>query len=741
MHTQPHRWRFFRAGDFEQPLLRNAADLAALRQLDQKLWATLACPTDRLNISHKFLQLMDENSDGRIRAPEVLNAIDWTLDRLNDPDCLFTQRPLTLADLKDSEDTHNLILAARSLLGLLGRSEEESLSAEDTSDPAVIFPANVPNGDGLVPALLSQDEGLQALIGQIITCLGEETDRSGEPGVSAEQVAEFFGQVNAVKNWHQSASDDVRQPFGESTASTIELLARLKDKINDHFTRVDLVAYDARSATIMAAGEDELTRLGAGSLANLDCLQELPLANLEQTDGIHFSQGINPAWQADIQAFYQQVVVPEYGELERLERSQWQAILDKAAAYFAWQGELPAAAILEHLTVDEALAIDCQQEAALNELIAQDLEVEQAAQGWVDLDRLLNMQLYLVPLLKNFVSFEDFYGRHEKAIFQAGRLFIDGKSCDLVVDVADVEAHSTVATQSNSFLIYCHCVRRGQPVDGREECNIVALISAGVDHELMPGRNGLFYDRDGNDWDATVVKVIENAISVREAFWSPYRRIATLISDQIQKLAAGQDDKLMASAAEQVEAGAPAAPFDIAKFAGIFAAIGLAVGALGTALAAAFSGLLALHWWQWPLVIIGLIVVVSGPSMLLAWFKLRRRILGPILDANGWAVNAQARISINFGTSLTQTAALPKGSGSLKDPYAKKSALRWMLPLLIIVLTGAAAWYFLAGPGAGLIQTAAEPASEQVAEPAPEPEAAVEEAAEETAETEAVAEE
>ncbi len=735
MSEQPHKWRFFRAGDFEQPLLRNAADLAALRKLDQKLWATLACPTDRLNISHKFLQLMDENGDNRIRAPEVLNAIDWTLARLNDPDCLFSQRPLTLADLKEGEESHNLILAARRLLRLLGRSDEDSLSAEDTADPAMIFPADVANGDGLIPVQLSSDESLQSLIEQIITCLGAETDRSGEPAISAEQITEFFAQAGAVNEWHQSASDAVRQPFGDDSASTLELLSRLKDKINDHFTRVDLVAYDTRSATIMAAGEEELARLAAGNLANLDCLRELPLANLEQTGGLSFSEGINPAWQADMQAFYQQVVVPEYGELERLDRTHWQAIQDKAAAYFAWQADQPGVAILEQLSLEEVLAIDPAREAALQALVAEDLEVEEAAQGWVDLDKLLNMQQFLVPLLKNFVSFEDFYGRKEKAIFQAGRLFIDGKSCDLVVDVGDVEAHSAVATQSNSFLIYCHCVRRGQPVDGREECNVVALISAGVDHELMPGRNGLFYDQNGNDWDATVIKVIENAISVREAFWSPYRRIATLISDQIQKFAAGQDEKLISSAAERISSGASdAPPFDIAKFAGIFAAIGLAVGALGTALAAAFSGLLALLWWQWPLVIIGMIVVVSGPSMLLAWFKLRRRSLGPILDANGWAVNAQARISINFGTSLTQTASLPRGSGSLRDPYAKKNSLRWIVPLVIIIALAGAAWYFIAGPGVELLKPDKPVISEQVAEPAAPPAAAEEPAAAEAPE-------
>lgn len=728
MSTSKHKWRFFRAGDFEQPLLNTAADLAALRDLDQKLWATLACPTDRLNISHKFLQLMDENGDGRIRAPEVLNAIDWTLARLNDPDCLFTQRPLTLGDLKeDSEESHNLIMAARRLLDMLGRGEEGSLSAADTLDTEVIFPPNHSNGDGLVPAQLTEDEELQELIGQIIDCLGEETDRGGEPAVSADKITAFFEQVNEVQAWHQSADAKLRQPFGEHSDSALSLIVKLKDKINDFFTRIELVAYDTRAVTMMAADEEELCRLGAGSLANLDSLQDLPLANLQQTGGISFKEGLNPAWHADMQALYQQVVLPEFGDNGTMSREQWQAILAKAGAWLAWQDERPTVAILDTLELDSVLALDsANREQQLNALVELDLEVEEAAQGWVDLDRLLNMQEYLVPLLKNFVSFEHFYGRQEKAIFQAGRLFIDSKSCDLVVDVEDIEAHSAVATQSNSFLLYCHCVRRDDAQETPEERNVVALISAGAEHELMPGRNGLFYDNDGNDWDATVVKVIENAISVREAFWSPYQRIANLISDQIQKLAAGQDEKLIASAAERIEGGAAGAPFDIAKFAGIFAAIGLALGAIGTAFAAAFSGLLALHWWQWPLVILGLIVVMSGPSMLLAWFKLRRRSLGPILDANGWAVNAQARISINFGTSLTQLAHLPKGSGrSIRDPYARKSSLRWILPLLILLAAGGTGWYYLDGPGKALWQepsastaeTAEVPAEQAVSEP------------------------
>lgn len=701
MTATNHQWRFFSAGDFEQPILNSAADLAALAQLDQKLWATLACPTNGLYLSDKFLQMLDANADQRIRAPEVIDAVNWTLARLTDPDCLFTQRPLTLADFQATDATQKMILAAQRLLELLGRSAEDGLSAEDTRDASIIFPANKPNGDGLIPLQITNDKDLQSCISQIIQCLGAQKDRSGEDAISAEQIDEFFRQAQSVKDWYAAAADEVKQPFAENTSTVISLIARLKDKINDYFTRVELAAYDTRAVAIMAASEDELARLSTSNLSQLDSLKDLPLANLQQGEQISFKQGLNPAWSADMCAFYEAAVVPKWGEIEALTRAQWQELLAQSADYFAWQAIKPQVAILASLDLEAILALDCEHlPSKLHELVAKDLRVAEAAQGWMDLDKLLNMQEHLVPFLRNFVSFADFYGRQDLAIFQAGRLYIDGKSCDLVVEVDNIDAHSSIATQSNSFLIYCRCVRRGQPVKGREECRIVALVSAGTDHELMIGRNGLFYDRDGNDWDATVVKIIENAISVREAFWSPYRRVANLVSEQIQKFAAGEDQKLVTKATENLSNGSPA-PFDIAKFAGIFAALGLAVGAIGTAFAAAFSGLLALHWWQWPLVIIGLIAVISGPSMLLAWFKLRRRSLGPILDANGWAVNAMAKISINFGTSLTQIASLPKGTPrSLADPFARKSSSRWLIPLIIVALGAAVTWYCLAGPGA-----------------------------------------
>jgi hypothetical protein len=70
----------------------------------------------------------------------------------------------------------------------------------------------------------------------------------------------------------------------------------------------------------------------------------------------------------------------------------------------------------------------------------------------------------------------------------------------------------------------------------------------------------------------------------------------------------------------------------------------------------------------------------------IAWFKLRQRNLGPILDANGWAVNTRAKININFGTSLTSVARLPEGAERpLSDPFADKKR-PWGFYLLIVVL-------------------------------------------------------
>jgi hypothetical protein len=351
--------------------------------------------------------------------------------------------------------------------------------------------------------------------------------------------------------------------------------------------------------------------------------------------------------------------------------------------------------------------------AKIDDLIFRDKALEPEANAIASVDRLVRYHRDLHTLLNNFVSFRDFYVRRGKAVFQAGTLYLDGRSADLCVRVQNVAAHATLANLGRMYLVYLACARKGA---ANETINIAAAITAGDSDQLMIGRNGVFYDRKGRDWDATIVRIIEHPISIRQAFWLPYKRLARMIGETIEKFAAARAktaDTGMATAishaartaTEGTASAAPGAPpapppaaqaFDAARFAGIFAAIGLAIGALGTALAAIVTGFLGLSWWQMPLAILGIVLLFSGPSVIMAYMKLRQRNLGPLLDANGWAVNARAKINIPFGTALTVLARLPEGAErALSDPYAEKPT-PWALyiGLLVIVALIGALWRF-----------------------------------------------
>ncbi len=284
-------------------------------------------------------------------------------------------------------------------------------------------------------------------------------------------------------------------------------------------------------------------------------------------------------------------------------------------------------------------------------------------------------------LLRNFVAFSDFYDLRAHAIFQAGTLYLDGRSCDLCVRVEDPAAHAAVASLARMYIAYCECRR-----PGGEAMRIAACFTQGDSDYLMPGRNGVFFDRKGRDWDATVVKVLENPISIRQAFFSPYKKALRIVEDQVHRFAAAKvkanEEKVSTTAGkvtDVVSAGKePPPPVDVGKMVGIVAALGVGVGAIGTLLGGLASGFLGLQpWWAKGVAVAGVVLVVSGPAVLIAWLKLRQRTLGPVLEANGWAVNGRVRVNMPLGAALTACAVLPKGAArTLEDPYEDKAARR-----------------------------------------------------------------
>jgi hypothetical protein len=168
-----------------------------------------------------------------------------------------------------------------------------------------------------------------------------------------------------------------------------------------------------------------------------------------------------------------------------------------------------------------------------------------------------------------------------------------------------------------------------------------------------------------------------------------------MIEEQVAKRAAAAD---AASSAKLAGAADTAANIDKAKpepkkmDIGSVAAIGIAFGAIGTFIGTIFAALMGLGPWL-PFGLLGLVLLISLPSMVIAWIKLRQRTLGPVLEANGWAINGRVKINIPLGTQLTELAKLPAGSKrSLDDPYEDKDAKnrRRLIVLVVLLLVFAA---------------------------------------------------
>lgn len=681
-----HKWRFFRAGGFDQVLLESGADLLALKELDQKLWVALSCPTRGIEFDTRTLDLIDSDADARVRANDVLAAIAWAGGLLNNVDLLVQgSDSLLLADIDDSsEEGKQLLASARHILKSLGKADAEQITMADMADIEKFVAGLEFNGDGVIAANQLAQGMLRATVEDIIKCCGSVPDMSGEIGINQEITNHFFTEAAAYSDWQFKGEGDAAiMSLGNEPQAAADVFHTVKDKINDYFTRCQLAAYDARAAVPLSRSAEDYQQLAAQSLsAQNQELANFPLATVAADKPLPLVFSINPGWQAQVQSLREHVIVPLLGYRESLNLQEWLALCARFVPFENWQASKPASCV-EQLGIARVREILGRQDrAAIDDLINQDKAVEVEVKAIRSVEKLLRYQRDLFCLVNNFVSFRNFYTRRDKAIFQVGTLYLDGRSCELSVRVEDVEKHAGFANMSGVCLVYCDCVRSG----GAEKMSIAVAFTAGDSDYLMVGRNGIFYDRKGQDWDATIVRIIDHPISIRQAFWSPYKKLAKAISEQLQKLAASKssalDDKLVKAVVDSSKsAPTPAAvppkpPFDVGKFAGIFAAIGLAIGAIGGILASIVGGLLGLKLWQMPLAIIGLMLLISGPSMVLAWFKLKKRSLAAILDANGWAINARARINIPFGTSLTGLAALPEGANrSLVDPYADKKAV------------------------------------------------------------------
>lgn len=695
-----HMWTFQRVGGLDQVVFKNAQDIINLPNLDPKLWVALSCPTTGLDFDKRTLTLLDEDQDGRIRIPDILDAISWTRSKilsfetiLNASDVL----PLSQIDTT-TEDGQKLLVTANSILTSLNKSGYDYLTQEDVQKSIKINSGKLYNGDLIFPPSNELSSDMQTFIKSAIKTVGAEKDMSGEEGINLAIAMTFVKNLQTWKQW-QTDIRNTQTPFGENSSEIWNLVQTLKPKIDDYFLRVELAQYAPQAQTALNVDEKYIVPTENGLLSD-EALAELPLSKIDTHNFLDLVNGLNPLWKTKITRF-KSLVSPLLTNPNQLSEEEWQHIQSSLDAYSSLINSSPKMEKLE-VTIQPTASIEELSTSTINNIIKKDLfsqfqeMVEQdnktpiSASDVLILEKLVLFHKHLYRLLVNFTSFSDFFSLEKRAAFQLGKLYIDGRCATLCVSVDNIGKHSTMSGYSELCLLYCECTRKG------EKKLIAAAITAGQGDLLIEGRNGVFIDNDGNDWDANVVKIITKPISIQQAIWAPYQRIGRLITEQINKWATSKDADIEKTGTQVLQN--PETKFDIGKSVGIFAAIGLAIGAIGTALATIFQALFSLSWWQLPLVIIGLFLVISGPSVILAWLKLRHRTLGPLLEASGWAINGQVKINLLLGGLLTSKAELPKNAKrNLRDPMRKRrnkfAIVFWIALVLGIGITGGWLWH------------------------------------------------
>ena len=698
MHNSPasHSWNFFRTGGLDQVALTTAEDLLALDRLDQKLWVALSCPVKGLELDEKTLALIDSDGDGRIRVPELIAAVNWAAARLKNPAVLLQGTDsLPLEAIDDTTlDGKTILACAKQILASLGKAGAGSIFVSATADTSKLFTASPLNGDGVIPPDATTDVEAQALIADILACLGGVADRTGAIGITAEMTETFFTELAAYVAWLEKSAAKEIAVLGTGTAAACSAIRAVRAKVDDYFARCRLAAFDSRAIAALNRQETEYLAIAAKDLKiTAEEVAGFPLARIEAHRALPLLDSVNPAWSGALAALHTAAITPVYGATKTtLTETDWTALNTQFAAYETWLGG-KAGSVVEKLGLDRAKALLAGKgRAVLTDLLAQDKALEPEFNAISAVDRLVRYHRDLRPLLHNFINFADFYSGERLAIFQAGTLYLDNRSCKLCIRVDDPAAHSVLAATSKVYITYVDCRR-----SGGETMKLAACFTQGDSDYLFVGRNGVFYDRAGRDWDATITKIVDSPISLRQAFWSPYKKFIRMVEEQVAKRAAAADAAANVQLAAAAQAAgtppgpaAPAAPKKIDI--GTVAALGVAVGAIGGALATVATGLARLEPWQLPVVVVVLMLAISLPAVLIAALKLRQRTIGPLLEANGWAINGRVRINIPFGTAMTEVAVLPPGARrSLVDPYADKAGSnRRRLGLLLVIIVLAA---------------------------------------------------
>jgi hypothetical protein len=715
-------------GGSYQLVVEGPEQLAQMAQLDEARWTASSAPTSSLNVDPRFLACVDRDDNGRIRPEELKAACHWILSVLRDhSDIGSTTLKLQLGHVNtDHPDGSRVLASAHRILGNLGVQDADSITLDQVRNLQHIRASAATNGDGIIPPEAVEDASLKQFIEDIIATTGSALDLGGKRGVTAIELAAFLKSAQARIAWEERSDHGL----GPDAAKAWSAIASLRAPMETWFRTCDLVCLDPELAKKRFDANFDATMKLQGAGPVTDYLDHLPLAPPNAKGQLHMDGWLHPSHREALAHVRERV--PMGGAPPHVDEQAWRALLTRFAPYQAWLEEEAGKDVAP--IGSERLATytnDPVYKDALTALIATDKAVAVELAEIATVERVILYQRWLLDLTNNFVSFAQFYDPTRRSMVEWGTLVMDGRRFDLALRIANRKAHKECAKKSMICLLYVEAT-------GRSSDDVLTLAVAVTSRDrgsLYLGKRGVFYTTDGRDWDAVVVDVLDNPISLWEAAKRPIVGLVDLVTAQLERFSEARQTQLETqvqstlskteTAAQELQkttqtegvavpaaeasapepAAAPPAADQSGALQNLMMSGSVAVAALSSAFAYLMSTLSTIDLTQVLAITGGLAALVLVPPTLLAAVRLRQRDLGRVLEAGGWAINSRLRLPSWAGAVFTRTPPLPPGSvkssGELLVQYRSRAmdevvqrsrTVGWALLFAAAVATAAAVW-------------------------------------------------
>lgn len=726
--------RFRNFGGIHQFMVTDEDDLARIDELDPARWAATSAPVAGLNCDAIFLKYIDPETSGRVRVSQIVEARDWLFARLAKRDVV--RKPVEAIAVEAIDGKGEAGLGLRAVAERINREQKvadpKAIALSDIQEFKGGYQKLLANGDGVIPADVVPEEDVKAFIGDVIDVVGSVPDRGGSNGVNAELLEKFMKQGALWSEWRSKAA--AAKVWGDDTEAAVALVREMDPKLEAYFLHGELLRQETPTPESLRLKDDDLRALRLKTAEDIErYLQGSPLAQPVPGGELSLSAAINALYSDRFDKLRETVIARALGSgVTSISRADWRKVRATFDGYVEWEKGRPPENF-EKLGEEKVRAhLDGKAKAKVDEY----LELDKAAAKEIgqvdDLEKLLLYVRWLVELVNNFVNFSAIYLPKETALVETGSLVIDGRRLDFCMRVGNRAEHKAVASLSFIYLVY---VELFEKEGGASAGQLVAPVTGGEVGRLRVGKRGIFIDLDGKELDAVVSEIVDNPISVKQAAFAPFRRVAAMVSSKIEEYVASAQASQEAAMTARAEAGvaeaqataergaaqvgtgvdvargtaapppppapppAPAArpasePLNVNS---LVLGGGMALGGISVVLGALFGALKEPSFWG---AVLGVVLLVMAISALLGWLKLRKRDLALLLEAGGWAVNIHMNITRRVARVFAFTPDLPKDAkldqtdmlpGSPED---EDHTARNVVVFILLAAAAAALWVY-----------------------------------------------